>query len=95
MEPQWNPSLEEQALARVHRIGQTKEVTTVRFIMEDTIETVSLISHQCLILEDAKKGLVRLGSGSTRQERPCVSLTFVIQHVISCIEGATTGEHAI
>ncbi|KAK7960376.1 hypothetical protein PG988_011590 [Apiospora saccharicola] len=38
MEPQWNPAIEEQALARVHRIGQTKEVTTIRFIMEDTIE---------------------------------------------------------
>ncbi|KAK7908999.1 hypothetical protein PG985_014877 [Apiospora marii] len=38
MEPQWNPAIEEQALARVHRIGQTKEVTTIRFIIEDTIE---------------------------------------------------------
>ncbi|KAK8057087.1 hypothetical protein PG996_011024 [Apiospora saccharicola] len=42
MEPQWNPAIEEQALARVHRIGQTKEVTTIRFIMEDTIEKVKL-----------------------------------------------------
>ncbi|KAK8109244.1 hypothetical protein PG984_015045, partial [Apiospora sp. TS-2023a] len=42
MEPQWNPAIEEQALARVHRIGQTKEVTTVRFIMEDTIEKVKI-----------------------------------------------------
>ncbi|KAJ3535529.1 hypothetical protein NM208_g536 [Fusarium decemcellulare] len=31
MEPHWNPTLEEQALARIHRIGQTREVTTVRF----------------------------------------------------------------
>ncbi|KAI0883701.1 SNF2 family N-terminal domain-containing protein [Annulohypoxylon maeteangense] len=28
MEPHWNPTLEEQALARVHRLGQEKEVTT-------------------------------------------------------------------
>lgn len=41
MEPQWNPTVEEQALARIHRMGQTKEVTTIRFIMEDSFEQVS------------------------------------------------------
>ncbi|KAL8719012.1 MAG: hypothetical protein Q9181_008122, partial [Wetmoreana brouardii] len=38
MEPQWNPALEDQALDRVHRIGQTKAVTTVRYIMNNSIE---------------------------------------------------------
>ncbi|KAI0876954.1 SNF2 family N-terminal domain-containing protein [Hypoxylon argillaceum] len=38
IEPHWNPTLEEQALARVHRLGQKKEVTTVRFYMKDTFE---------------------------------------------------------
>ncbi|KAI5861036.1 P-loop containing nucleoside triphosphate hydrolase protein [Durotheca rogersii] len=38
MEPQWNPSIEEQALARVYRIGQTRDVTTIRFIMNNSIE---------------------------------------------------------
>ncbi|KAI8950617.1 SNF2 family N-terminal domain-containing protein [Xylaria longipes] len=38
MEPHWNPTLEEQALARVHRLGQKKEVTTIRFYMRDTFE---------------------------------------------------------
>ena len=38
MEPQWNPTVEEQALARVHRMGQTKEVTTIRFVMEGSFE---------------------------------------------------------
>ncbi|KAI1109760.1 hypothetical protein F5Y14DRAFT_455698 [Nemania sp. NC0429] len=33
-----NPTLEEQALARVHRLGQMREVTTVRFYMRDTFE---------------------------------------------------------
>lgn len=36
-----NPTLEEQALARIHRLGQTKEVTTVRFFMRDSFEEVS------------------------------------------------------
>ncbi|KAI0533636.1 SNF2 family N-terminal domain-containing protein [Xylaria digitata] len=38
MEPHWNPTLEEQALARIHRLGQMKEVTTVRFYVRDTFE---------------------------------------------------------
>ncbi|KAI0190821.1 SNF2 family N-terminal domain-containing protein [Astrocystis sublimbata] len=38
LEPHWNPTLEEQALARVHRLGQKKEVTTVRFYVRDTFE---------------------------------------------------------
>jgi SWI/SNF-related matrix-associated actin-dependent regulator of chromatin subfamily A3 len=38
MEPHWNPTVEEQALARIHRMGQTKEVTTIRFIMRDSFE---------------------------------------------------------
>lgn len=40
MEPQWNPMVEDQALDRVHRIGQTKEVTTVRYIVKNTLEKV-------------------------------------------------------
>ncbi|EEU43830.1 uncharacterized protein NECHADRAFT_74036 [Fusarium vanettenii 77-13-4] len=38
IEPHWNPTLEEQALARVHRLGQQREVTTVRFFVKDTFE---------------------------------------------------------
>ncbi|KAI1669943.1 SNF2 family N-terminal domain containing protein [Pyrenophora tritici-repentis] len=38
MEPHWNPTVEEQALARIHRIGQKREVTTVRFYIRDSFE---------------------------------------------------------
>ena len=34
---------EEQALSRIHRMGQTKPVVTVRYIMQDSIEEVSLL----------------------------------------------------
>ncbi|KAI9149178.1 putative SWI/SNF-related matrix-associated actin-dependent regulator of chromatin [Paramyrothecium foliicola] len=40
IEPHWNPTVEEQALARIHRIGQVREVTTVRFYMQDSFEEV-------------------------------------------------------
>ncbi|ROW16620.1 hypothetical protein VPNG_01635 [Cytospora leucostoma] len=38
LEPHWNPTIEEQALARIHRIGQTREVTTVRLYVRDSFE---------------------------------------------------------
>ena len=40
LEPHWNPMAESQALNRVHRIGQTREVTVRRYIVKDTIENV-------------------------------------------------------
>ena len=33
--------MEEQALARIHRLGQTQPVTTVRFYVRDSFEEVS------------------------------------------------------
>jgi SNF2 family DNA or RNA helicase len=36
--PHWNPAVEEQAIARCHRIGQRKPVVVERFVMGDFIE---------------------------------------------------------
>ena len=38
MEPQFNPAAEAQAVDRIHRLGQKREVTTTRFIMRDSFE---------------------------------------------------------
>jgi non-specific serine/threonine protein kinase len=38
LDPWWNPATENQAIARAHRIGQTKNVMAVRFIAKDSIE---------------------------------------------------------
>tara|TARA_B100000927_G_scaffold290311_2_gene288840 strand:- start:11456 stop:13291 length:1836 start_codon:yes stop_codon:yes gene_type:complete len=35
--PHWNPSVEDQAVARAHRINQKEEVNVFRFIMEDFV----------------------------------------------------------
>ncbi len=42
MEPQWNPSVESQAIGRVLRLGQEKRVKVIRYIMTNTVEQVSL-----------------------------------------------------
>ncbi|MCQ2605597.1 MAG: DEAD/DEAH box helicase [Bacteroidales bacterium] len=38
LDPWWNPSVENQAVSRAHRIGQKNNVTVYRFISENTIE---------------------------------------------------------
>ncbi|KAF5617713.1 hypothetical protein F25303_13211 [Fusarium sp. NRRL 25303] len=38
LEPHWNPMAEEQAVARVHRLGQQRHVTATKYITPDSIE---------------------------------------------------------
>ncbi|HPF88042.1 MAG TPA: SNF2-related protein, partial [Candidatus Limiplasma sp.] len=37
-DPWWNPAVEEQAIDRAHRIGQTRDVDVIRLIAQGTIE---------------------------------------------------------
>jgi len=37
-EPAWNPAIEQQAIDRVHRLGQTSDVQVIRYIAKDSIE---------------------------------------------------------
>jgi len=51
VDPWWNPAVENQAIDRSHRIGQTKKVVAVRLICPDTIE------EKIMKLQDAKREL--------------------------------------
>ncbi|KAE8713247.1 SWI/SNF-related matrix-associated actin-dependent regulator of chromatin subfamily A member [Hibiscus syriacus] len=51
MEPWWNPAVEEQAMDRVHRIGQKEDVKIVRLIARNSIE------ERVLDLQERKKKL--------------------------------------
>lgn len=51
MDPWWSPSLEDQAIDRVHRIGQESNVKIIRFIMENSIE------EKMLSIQDRKRTL--------------------------------------
>src|SRR5690606_25375806 len=38
LDPWWNPASEQQAIDRIHRIGQTRNVMVYRLVAKDTIE---------------------------------------------------------
>jgi SNF2 family DNA or RNA helicase len=57
--PPWNPAIEQQAIARCHRIGQEKEVIVYRYKMENMGMTPS-IDDYCMSLQDSKKKLAEI-----------------------------------
>ncbi|KND01339.1 uncharacterized protein SPPG_03151 [Spizellomyces punctatus DAOM BR117] len=48
----WNPALEDQAIDRVHRIGQTRNVAVIRLAVEGTVE------DRILALQKKKRDLI-------------------------------------
>ncbi|NQZ57526.1 MAG: DEAD/DEAH box helicase, partial [Lentisphaeraceae bacterium] len=58
LDPWWNPAAEDQASGRALRIGQTKNVTILRFIMRDSIEEdiLKMHEHKREISDDILKG---------------------------------------
>lgn len=53
VDPWWNPAVEQQAIDRTHRIGQTKNIFAYRLICKDTIE------EKILLLQERKLSLVK------------------------------------
>lgn len=68
LDPFWNPYIEEQAIDRAHRLGQTREVKVHRVLVEGTVEDriVELQDKKRLLIsealdERAAQSIARLG----------------------------------
>eukprot|EP01083_Nonionella_stella_P159274 519429_1 len=68
IEPRYNPGLDNQAIGRCWRIGQTKKVYVTRVIMEDTVEE-AILGLQQSKEENEESGLVNLKQKSKLSER--------------------------
>jgi SNF2 family DNA or RNA helicase len=53
VDPWWNPAVEQQAIDRTHRIGQTKNIFAYRMICKDTVE------DKIIKLQDRKRQLAK------------------------------------
>ncbi|MBA2745030.1 MAG: SNF2 helicase associated domain-containing protein, partial [Flavisolibacter sp.] len=53
VDPWWNPAVEQQAIDRTHRIGQTKNIFAYRMICKDTIE------DKIIQLQEKKRSLAK------------------------------------
>ncbi|KAI9688916.1 MAG: hypothetical protein M1822_001273 [Bathelium mastoideum] len=62
VEPQWNPTIEEQAIARALRLGQTRDVTVIRYVVEKSVE------KNILEFQRRKQRLSSLAFDEDRQE---------------------------
>ncbi|TDH66308.1 hypothetical protein CCR75_007378 [Bremia lactucae] len=65
LDPWWNPGVEEQAIDRVHRLGQMQDVIVKRYVVKNTVEDT------ILLLQQRKKNLANhaLVVGKAHDER--------------------------
>ena len=71
VDPWWNPSIDRQAMMRIHRIGQTKPVTVTRIVMANTVESMilDLQAKKNVVSEGALgRGAADSGSGKLTME---------------------------
>ena len=57
LDPWWNPAVEDQAVDRAHRIGQTRPVFSVRLVASNTVE------ERIVALQASKRELARAAIG--------------------------------
>lgn len=60
MDPWWNPAVEDQAMDRIHRLGQRRAVHITRMIVENSIES------RIVQLQEKKKLLFQSTVGKDR-----------------------------
>lgn len=59
--PHWNPAIEDQAIARCHRFGQTKPVYVQHFEMEDFVKNenkIRTIDNYVGLVQNIKRGII-------------------------------------
>ncbi|KAL4951778.1 SNF2 family N-terminal domain-containing protein [Aspergillus filifer] len=70
MEPQYNPAAVAQAIDRVHRLGQNREVTTVQFLMKESIEEkIAELAKKKQQLADMSLNRGKLDKAAVQEER--------------------------
>jgi len=62
VEPQWNPSVENQAIARAQRLGQKGTVLVIRYMIKRTVE------QEMRTQQERKLKIAELGNGTQSQE---------------------------
>ncbi|CAH8491773.1 unnamed protein product [Schistosoma rodhaini] len=77
----WNPTVDQQAMDRAHRLGQTKPVTVYRLICKNTVEGRMLRraeekrAMQQMVIQSGQGGLNNLLSNVTNSSSPSEHMT--------------------
>jgi len=58
--PHWNPAVEDQAIARAHRIGQDQVVDVYRFIMTGFGRKAISFEQYCQCIQDTKREVMKI-----------------------------------
>ena len=68
MDTWWNVAVENQAMDRIHRIGQERDVRVIRFVMKNSVEQRMVELQEAKSLQ-AKGSLEKLKAEEKRKAR--------------------------
>lgn len=83
LDPWWNPMISEQAIDRVHRIGQTRDVDVYELAVRESVE------DRILALQDKKRELARAvveGGGTAAEGAALLSTRLTYQELLSLFQ---------
>ncbi|KAF3002830.1 hypothetical protein E8E14_006810 [Neopestalotiopsis sp. 37M] len=75
VEPQWNPSMEDQAMARVIRMGQEKRVAVFKYITKGTVE------ESIVELQQRKRRMARISLDGNDEDGGLEDYRFVLTNL--------------